>query len=120
VCDQICQTLGFSPNELNRDMGFFDLGMDSLTALELKNSLQTDLGLSLPSTLAFDYPTVDALIAYLATQLIDEAATEISTEPGPEPATEVLGAEVLAGDDLMAEMDRKLAEIDSLIEGDAS
>ena len=120
VCDQICQTLGFSPNELNRDMGFFDLGMDSLTALELKNSLQTDLGLSLPSTLAFDYPTVDALIAYLATQLIDEAATEISTEPGPEPATEVLGAEVLAGDDLMAEMDRKLAEIDSFIEGDAS
>ena len=45
--------------------GFFDMGMDSLTSVELKNRLQSILELSLPTTLAFDYPTVTLLVDYL-------------------------------------------------------
>ncbi|MEM9087129.1 MAG: SDR family NAD(P)-dependent oxidoreductase, partial [Cyanobacteria bacterium P01_F01_bin.53] len=121
VCTQICQTLGFSTGELDRQTGFFDLGMDSLTALELKNSLQTDLGLSLPSTLAFDYPTVEALLAYLATQLINEPATQ-SSKPLEEQTTQSEAEEnpePLFGDALIAQMDQKLADIEDLLGEDA-
>ncbi|MCF3650817.1 type I polyketide synthase [Synoicihabitans lomoniglobus] len=46
--------------------GFFTLGMDSLTAVELRNRLQTQLERSIPSTVIFDHPTTDGLSRHLA------------------------------------------------------
>ncbi|MEG4811618.1 beta-ketoacyl synthase N-terminal-like domain-containing protein [Microcoleus sp. F8-D3] len=45
--------------------GFFDLGMDSMTSIELRNRLQNLIGISLSSTLFYKYPTVEALVHYL-------------------------------------------------------
>jgi hypothetical protein len=42
----------------------------------LRNRLQTSLGRSLPSTLIFDYPTIDALAGYLTSEMF-------SVEPLP-------------------------------------
>ena len=39
--------------------------MDSLTSVEMRNKLQVSLECSLPTTLAFDYPTVTKLVDYL-------------------------------------------------------
>lgn len=52
-------------------IGFFDMGMDSLMAVELRNRLQTDCELQQPlvSTALFDYPTLEALTEYLSQQL---------------------------------------------------
>jgi aryl carrier-like protein len=42
-----------------------DAGLDSLMAVELRNALTRSVGRSLPATLLFDYPTLDALAQYL-------------------------------------------------------
>ncbi len=54
----------------------FDIGIDSLMAVELRNSLHSGLAITLPSTLVFDYPTVEALVDFLAAGLrVDDAPT---------------------------------------------
>jgi myxalamid-type polyketide synthase MxaB len=53
---------------------FSDLGMDSLMAVELRNCIQRSVGESLwvPSTLAFDHPSVVAISQLLFEQLLPD------------------------------------------------
>jgi|GEM_PF-132459 len=69
--------LGFGSARLDRDQGFFDMGMDSLLALEFRSHLETALGTALPATLVFDHPSINALAQSLAGE---DAA------PAPEPS----------------------------------
>ncbi|HXH92323.1 MAG TPA: type I polyketide synthase [Thermoanaerobaculia bacterium] len=50
---------------MSEDANFFELGMDSLMALDLRNRLQTELDRALPSTVALEYPGVRELADYL-------------------------------------------------------
>ena len=116
VCAQISQILGFAPEELERQTGFFDLGLDSLTAMELKNGLQASLGCSLPTTLAFDYPTVERLLDYLAEQLISEPPlSELSSSANESELDVPNPAESTSSADLAAQLDQKLADLEDLI-----
>jgi NADP-dependent 3-hydroxy acid dehydrogenase YdfG/acyl carrier protein len=50
--------------------GFFDLGMDSIMAVELVQRLRATLGVALSPAAVFDHPTVEALAAFLLHDLL--------------------------------------------------
>lgn len=65
----VAEVLGLAPNEVAPRQRLFDLGVDSLLAMDLRRRLQAKLGLALAPTLLFDYPTIEALAAHLLEQL---------------------------------------------------
>ncbi|WP_434380751.1 SDR family NAD(P)-dependent oxidoreductase [Melittangium boletus] len=88
VRETVSRTLGL-PAEAGVDdtRGFHELGLDSIMAVELKTGLEAALGLSLPATLAFNYPSVRALTEHLATRL-GAQAEEVPATPAPREAVD--------------------------------
>ncbi|WP_425325871.1 SDR family NAD(P)-dependent oxidoreductase [Micromonospora endolithica] len=73
VRDRAAAVLGHATGEaVGAASPFQQLGMDSLTAIELRNQLHAATGLTLPTTLVFDYPTAEAVAGYLRTQIFGE------------------------------------------------
>ena len=70
IQDQIVTVMNLeSRDDVDWRRGLFEIGMDSLMALELKNRLQLGLGFPIPSTLAFDHPTVESMGGFLAQEM---------------------------------------------------
>lgn len=90
--------------------GFFQLGLDSLTSLELKNRLGRDLGRALPATLAFDYPTAAALARQLLAEFAPAAVGAIGAPA--EPEHELAALAQLGRDELKQLLDSELDAID--------
>ncbi|MCX5198443.1 SDR family NAD(P)-dependent oxidoreductase [Streptomyces sp. NBC_00249] len=67
---QVAAVLGHSDHSsIDAERAFQELGFDSLTAVELRNQLNSTTGMRLPSTLVFDYPNPAALAAHLSSEL---------------------------------------------------
>ncbi|MBB4679599.1 acyl transferase domain-containing protein/acyl carrier protein [Crossiella cryophila] len=92
----VLAALGHGPGtRIEPGQAFRELGFDSLTAVELRNQLAAATGLALPATLAFDYPSINALAAHVAAELDPPG----SAQPAPARAAhEDDEAELLAAD----------------------
>jgi len=115
VRQQIATVLGLDAGfRLEAQHGLRDLGIDSLMSIELRNRLQASLGSPLPSTLVFDYPTVEALTEFLAAQAL-------GSEPAAAPAAAVAERERAAGVEEIARLSQEEAEallLEELSRGD--
>ncbi|MEC9464966.1 MAG: SDR family NAD(P)-dependent oxidoreductase, partial [Myxococcota bacterium] len=73
IADATARVLGLGADaNLDVQMGFLDLGLDSLMAVELRKLLEDTTGVSVPATLAFDYPTVEDAAGWLLEQLVED------------------------------------------------
>lgn len=60
--------------ETGEEMPLMAAGLDSLGAVELRNSLEQLIGIDLPSTLIFDYPTIGAIAAFISNKVTPQTS----------------------------------------------
>tara|TARA_R110001606_G_scaffold26447_4_gene85369 strand:+ start:14316 stop:18620 length:4305 start_codon:yes stop_codon:yes gene_type:complete len=86
--------------ELDLDAGFFDMGLDSLQAVDIRARISAELQIALPTTALFDYPNPRKLIQFILSCLSDQQHL------GSRATTQ----EVLSDIDLMRELEAALAD----------
>jgi malonyl CoA-acyl carrier protein transacylase len=104
VRSAIAQVCGYETiDAVPADRRLRDLGIDSLTGVQLRNQLNAAVGLHLPVTVIFDHPGVTDL----ADGLLD--ALGLAEAPPPTPAEPVRGKlpEFSSDEDLFAFLDKK-------------
>lgn len=82
-----------------------ELGLDSLMAVELRNRLGEAVGMALPATVTFDYPTV----AHLTKFLLDEGVFGLAGDTAASSSTPSAGATVFSQDQSEADVAAALA-----------
>ncbi|MEU6665862.1 type I polyketide synthase [Streptomyces sp. NPDC046727] len=76
VRTQVAVVLGYAADHrFDADQGLFEIGFDSLTALELRNRLSELTGTKLGAGLVFDHPTPVMIVAHLTERMYGEDAT---------------------------------------------
>ncbi len=82
---------------LDIEMGFIEMGIDSVMGIELKNKLEDSLEYTITTTVLFNYPTISSLTDFLLTEIFSEE------EPIKEQATEILNTSLTTDVDSLTE-----------------
>ncbi|MEI7063625.1 SDR family NAD(P)-dependent oxidoreductase [Dickeya chrysanthemi] len=91
----LAETLAKSTTEIESDIGYYELGLDSAGLLQMVQSLEQSLKVKLNPTLLFEYATVGALAEYLLERYPDsfgapaDVATDIAVAAGQDEAHRV-------------------------------
>ena len=79
LMDQLSKTLKTARDRLDTDAPFARYGLNSLDAVTLVMDLEEQLGIELPPTLLWDYPTINKCAAHLAA-MRSEAAVQLDAQ----------------------------------------
>jgi phthiocerol/phenolphthiocerol synthesis type-I polyketide synthase D len=83
VRDEVARVMGSDPDLIDVRRGLFEMGMDSLTALDLKNRLRSSVGFDVPATVVFEYPNIEAIAGYLGERFWGSAVEPADTPAPP-------------------------------------
>jgi len=116
---EVARIIGLGdPSEIDATRGLFEMGMDSLMAVELRACLEKRAGRPLPSTLTFNYPNVTALAGFFEKLLFASAASvpvtaaaETGRPESPAPVGPSGSLDALSDDELEARLLARLAEV---------
>ncbi|MGW4324941.1 acyltransferase domain-containing protein [Nocardia sp. NPDC004573] len=86
LIEQVALTLQRDPPSLSRQSTFQDMGMDSLMAVELRNRLESTLGVRLSVALVFTYSTIAALAEFVADELAVTGTPAGEPDPDDRPS----------------------------------
>ncbi|MEU1510289.1 beta-ketoacyl synthase N-terminal-like domain-containing protein, partial [Kitasatospora sp. NPDC005748] len=82
VRTEVAEVLGYAESgPLETARAFTELGLTSLTAVDLRNRLNARTGLRLAVSLAFDRPTVEAVADHLAAELLGADDDQLPVAP---------------------------------------
>ena len=68
--DAVAEVTRVDAAEIREDAGFFDLGMDSLMAVELRRRIEQGVGKEIPVTLVMDHPRLSDVADYLLGEVL--------------------------------------------------
>jgi len=114
VLSQVADVLRLDAARIDPSTPLRSLGIDSIMGLELRNRLESGLGLRLSATLVWTYPTVAALSEHLTGELGPMEEEPLLTQVVPEETSASLSSEDAAMDDeLLAAFDQSLRRIEN-------
>ena len=112
VRKEVAAVLGLAADDpVPPETGFFDLGMDSLTSVELRRRLERWSGLSLPSSVTFSYPNLQAMSDFLASELRKPSGTKDSPKLALSSSLEATVLHDLTDIELEARLLARLQEV---------
>ncbi|MDT5098117.1 MAG: hypothetical protein QOC76_1854 [Mycobacterium sp.] len=86
--DAVAEVTRVDPAEIREEAGFFDLGMDSLMAVELRRRIEQGIGKEIPVTLVMDHPRLSDAAEYLLGEVLGLREQE-SDKTGHQPPSVV-------------------------------
>jgi acyl carrier protein len=87
VQQQLAKVMGVAdPGQIDPGEPLFNMGLDSLMALELMVLLEKNLGITLTEALVFEHPTIEDLVLYFLSVLFEQQASPAAVAtPAPSP-----------------------------------
>jgi acyl carrier protein len=82
ILEHVSQVLRLDIARIDRLSSFTSLGMDSLMSLELRNRLESSLGVRLSATLLFTYPNPASLADYLLDRMSSATTKQRTSDAG--------------------------------------
>jgi len=111
VREQLAKVMGLADaDQIDASEPLFNMGLDSLMALELMVLLEQHLGIRLTEALVFEHPTIEALVRFFLAELFPQQQGGVPShppEPGPKPVASLDGS---------ADWQRQLAAVAELDE----
>ncbi|AKT40700.1 type I polyketide synthase [Chondromyces crocatus] len=126
LCEHVARVVRVDPARIQPEAPLKGLGIDSLMGLELRNRLESILGITLSATLVWTYPSIAALAAHLLEKLdLTAEPTPLHATPAKDPAARdeeaateerMAALQDLTDDEKTALLDDKLAALEALLQ----
>jgi acyl transferase domain-containing protein/NADPH:quinone reductase-like Zn-dependent oxidoreductase/acyl carrier protein len=117
--ERVAQVFRVSVTRVSLRTPLREQGLDSLMSLELRNRLEAELGIAVPATAIWNYPSVALFAEHLAAQFGERVTTSPSRRPTPQAVTaQPAPVATRTTAELELLLERELDAVNQLLSGD--